>query len=172
MLEMVAIIILNGQLFSKPRKKNNHRPNSQDSSNLSFTAPAEPSSNRGKPTVVIASDSILKYSNGRKISHNDRIQVKTFPKETVEVMADYVKPTFRQKPEEIWYFTSWKATKFATKFFAIASFKTMQDLIFQAVRLISLTMNNFLCCWDDLSNILVPFIRGKIRRVLHKTRLK
>ena len=51
-------------------------------------------------------------------------------------------------------------------------FKTMQDLIFQAVRLISLTMNNFLCCWDDLSNILVPFIRGKIRRVLRKTRLK
>ena len=101
MLEMVAIIILNGQLFSKPRKKNNHRANSQDSSNLSFTAPVEPSSNRGKPTVVIASDSILKYSNGRKISHNDRIQVKTFPKETVEVMADYVKPTFRQKPEEI-----------------------------------------------------------------------
>ena len=32
-------------------------------------------------------------------------------------------------------------------------FKTMQDLIFQAVRLISLTMNNFLRC--------LTFSRGK-----------
>ena len=35
---------------------------------------------------------------------------------------------------------------FTIKFFAMASFKTMQDLIFKAVRLISLTMNNFLRC--------------------------
>ena len=34
---------------------------------------------------------------------------------------------------------------FATKFFAMASFKKMQDLIFYAVLLISLTMKNFLC---------------------------
>ena len=42
---------------------------------------------------------------------------------------------------------------FTTKFFAMASFKTMQDFIFQAVRLISLTMNNFLRC--------LTFSRGK-----------
>ena len=43
---------------------------------------------------------------------------------------------------------------FATKFFAMASFRTMQDLIFQTVRLISLTMNNILRC--------LTFSSGKI----------
>ena len=36
---------------------------------------------------------------------------------------------------------------FATKFFEMASFKTMQDLIFKSVRLISLTMKNFCVVW-------------------------
>ena len=47
------------------------------------------------------------------------------------------------------------------KVFAMASFKTMQDLIFIAVRLISLTMNNFLPCLT-FSSGKTPAFRTKI----------
>ena len=50
---------------------------------------------------------------------------------------------------------------FATKFFEMASFKTMQDLIFKSVRLISLTMKNFLCCLT-FSSGKTPAFRTKI----------
>ena len=50
---------------------------------------------------------------------------------------------------------------FTTKFFAMASFKTMHDFIFQAVRLISLTMNNFLRCLT-FSSGKTPAFRTKI----------
>ena len=45
--------------------------------------------------------------------------------------------------------------------FAMASFKTMQDLIFLAVRLISLTMKNFLSCLT-FSSGKTPGFRTKI----------
>ena len=51
---------------------------------------------------------------------------------------------------------------FATKFFGMASFKTMQDLFFfSVVRLISLTMKNFLCCLT-FSSGKTPAFRTKI----------
>ena len=43
----------------------------------------------------------------------------------------------------------------------MASFKKMQDLIFYAVRLISLTMKNFLCCLA-FSSGKTPAFRTKI----------
>ena len=53
---------------------------------------------------------------------------------------------------------------FATKFFAMASFKTTQDLIFWAVRLISWTMENFWSCLTFTSGK-TPAFRTKIIRL-------
>ena len=50
-----------------------------------------------KKEVFIIGDSIIKYVNGREVSRNDSVKVRSHPGATTDDFIDYVQPTVRKK---------------------------------------------------------------------------
>ena len=77
----------------------------RNTTNTSHTDANSDSTTRQKPSVIIAGDSMLKFVSGRKLSNllsNEcSIYVKTFPGATVDDMSDYVMPSLRRTPTEV-----------------------------------------------------------------------
>ena len=51
-----------------------------------------------KKEVFIIGDSMIKYVNGRGVSRNDSVKVRSHPEATTDDFIDYVRPTVRKKP--------------------------------------------------------------------------
>ena len=54
-----------------------------------------------KKEVFIIGDSMIKYVNGREVSRNDPVKVRSYPGATTDDFIDYVRPTVRKKPNLI-----------------------------------------------------------------------
>ena len=54
-----------------------------------------------KKEVFIIGDSMIKYVNGREVSRNNPVKVRSHPGATTNDFIDYVLPTVRQKPNLI-----------------------------------------------------------------------
>ena len=54
-----------------------------------------------KKEVFIIDDLMTKYVNGREISRNNPVKVKSYPGATINDFIDYVRPTVRKKPNLI-----------------------------------------------------------------------
>ena len=50
-----------------------------------------------KKEVFIIGDSMIKYVNGRGVSRNDSVRVRSHPGATTDDFIDYVRPTVRKK---------------------------------------------------------------------------
>ena len=82
------------------RQNNNttvHRDN--DDSNLIKRQSAN--SLAVKKEVFVIGDSMIKYVNGREVSRNNSVKVRTHPGATTDDFIDYVRPTVRKKPNLI-----------------------------------------------------------------------
>ena len=54
-----------------------------------------------KKEVFIIGDSLIKYVNGREVSRNDSVNMRSHPGATIDDFTDYVRPTVRKKPNLI-----------------------------------------------------------------------
>ena len=54
-----------------------------------------------KKEVFIIGDSMIKYVNGRGVSRNDSLKVRSYLGATTDDFIDYVRPTVRKKPNLI-----------------------------------------------------------------------
>ena len=54
-----------------------------------------------KKEVFILGDSMIKYVNGREVSRNDSVKLRSHPGATTDDFIDYVWPTVRKKPNLI-----------------------------------------------------------------------
>ena len=54
-----------------------------------------------KQEIVIIGDSIIKHVNGREVSRNNIVKVRSHPGATTEDLIDYVKPSVRKKPKMV-----------------------------------------------------------------------
>ena len=54
-----------------------------------------------KKEAFIIGDSMIKYVNGRVVSRNDPVKVRSYPGATTDDFIDYVRPTVRKKPNLI-----------------------------------------------------------------------
>ena len=51
--------------------------------------------------LVVIGNSMIKYVNGREVSRNDSVKVRSHPGTTTDDFIDYVQPTVRKKPNLI-----------------------------------------------------------------------
>ena len=79
--------------YKKNDKTTVHKDN--DGSNLIKLQSAN--SSAVKKEVFITGNSVIKYVNGREISRNDSVKVRSHPGATTDDFIDYVRPTVRKK---------------------------------------------------------------------------
>ena len=84
--------------YKKNDKTTVHKDN--DDSNLIKLQSANNSSTVKKEVFIIG-DSMIKYVNGREVSRNDSVKVRSHPGATTDDFIDYVRPTVRKKPNLI-----------------------------------------------------------------------
>ena len=83
--------------YKKNDKRTVHRDN--DDSNLIKQQSAN--SSTVKKEVFIIGDSMIKYVNGREVSRNNSVKVRSHPGATADDFNHYVRPTVRKKPNLI-----------------------------------------------------------------------
>ena len=82
-------------------KKNNKTTVHKDSDDGNLIKRQSANSSTVKKEVFIIGDSMIKYVNGREVSRNDSVKVRSHPGATTDDFIDYVRPTVRKKPNLI-----------------------------------------------------------------------
>ena len=54
-----------------------------------------------KKEIIIVGDSMIKHVNGREVSRDNSVKIRCHPGATTDDIIDYVRPTFRKKPDMI-----------------------------------------------------------------------
>ena len=79
-------------------KKNNKTTVHKDSDDGNLIKRQSTNSSTVKKEVSVIGDSMIKYVNGREVSRNDSVKVRSHPGATTDDFIDYVRPTVRKKP--------------------------------------------------------------------------
>ena len=82
-------------------KKNDKTTVHKDSDDSNLIKRQSANSSTVKKEVFIIGDSMIKYVNGREVSRNDSVKVRSHPGATTDDVIDYVQPTVRKKPNLI-----------------------------------------------------------------------
>ena len=82
-------------------KKNDKRTVHRDNDDSNFIKQQSANSSTVKKEVFIIGDSMIKYVNGREVSRNNSVKVRSHPGATADDFIDYVRPIARKKPNLI-----------------------------------------------------------------------
>ena len=82
-------------------KKNDEKTVHKDSDDSNLIKQHSANSPTLKKEVFIIGDSIIKHVNGREVSRNDSVKVRSHPGAITDDFIDYVRPTVRKKPNLI-----------------------------------------------------------------------
>ena len=77
-------------------KKNDKTTVNKDSDDSNLIKRQSANSSMVKKEVSIIGDSMIKYVNGREVSRNDSVKVRSHPGATTDHFIDYVQPTVRK----------------------------------------------------------------------------
>ena len=100
---MELILILMKKPICKPLliEKNNNTTVHRDNDDSNLIKRQSANSLAVKKEVFVIGDSMIKYVNGREVSRNNSVKVRTHPAATTDDFIDYVRPTVRKKPNLI-----------------------------------------------------------------------
>ena len=78
-------------------KKNDKTTVNKDSDDSNLIKRQSTNSSMVKKEVSIIGDSMIKYVNGKDVSRNDSVKVRSHPGETTDDFIDYVRHTVQKK---------------------------------------------------------------------------
>ena len=82
-------------------KKNDKTRVDKESNDCNLIKQQSANSSTVKKEVFVVGDSTIRYVNGREVSRNDSVKVRSHPGATTDDFIDYVRPTIRKKPNLI-----------------------------------------------------------------------
>ena len=98
-MELILSLMTNKQTTSY--KKNDKTTVNKDSDDSNLIKRQSANSSTVKKEVSIIGYSMIKYVNGREVSRNDSVKVRSHPRPKTNDFIDYVRPTVRKKPNLI-----------------------------------------------------------------------
>ena len=94
-MELIPSLMTNKQATSY--KKNDKTTVNKDSDDSNLIKRQSANSSMVKKEVSVIGDSMIKYVNGKEVSRNDSVKLRSHPGETKDDFIDYVRPTVRKK---------------------------------------------------------------------------
>ena len=125
----------------------------------------------GKPTTVIAGDSIVKDVKGWLMSRDKRVKVYSFSGANIEDMEDFLTPIIRRKPDEIILHVgtnNLQNDSLQSASWILAEFyfnRGLQKLYTGTCIILQKTINGFLC-------LLIVFLKSKTYQLILKGVIK